>query len=88
MILSYLDFHNLLLVESNQINSSLSVLYYEYYDNIQELKDKIHTNQEKIQCVLSNDTSIKNALYFGSSQQPKIDDFPDGVDVIGCINSI
>ena len=84
----FFDFHNLLLVESRQINSSLSVLYYEYYDNIQELKDKIHTNQEKIQCVLSNDKSIKNALYFGSSQQPRIDDFPDGVDVIDCINSI
>ena len=84
----FFDFNNLLLVESNQINSSLSVLYYEYYENMQDLRDKMHTNQDKIQCVLSNDLYIKNALYFGSSQQPEIDEFPDRVDVISCINAI
>ena len=85
LITNNTPFHNLdnlLLVESPLFNSPISVLYYEYYQSIDNLSNIIRVNQEKIQCVVSNNFSFKNRVPFGRTQQPSLADAPDGVDVM------
>ena len=83
----FIDFHNLLLVESDQIESPISVLYYQYYNHVDDLPSLLTKYSDHIQCVVSKDSSIKDSISFGSAQQPTLYNFPDGLDVMQFIVS-
>ena len=78
----FLEFNNSLLVFSDNINSPISVLYYEYYHSIEEVNHILDLSKEQIQCIVSDSKEINNAIPFGSTQDPSLLDFPDGVDVL------
>jgi len=83
----FIDFHNLLLVESNEIESPVSVLYYQYYDHVNDVLSLLTKDSHHIQCVVSKDSAIQDSISFGSAQQPTLYNFPDGVDVMQFIVS-
>ena len=76
------DTGNLLLVEDEAFASPVSVVHYEYYENLQFLKNKLAVNSEKIQCVVTGGQFVENAVPFGKSQQPELWDYADGVDTM------
>ena len=80
--ISYIDFKNLLLIESNEIDSPIAVLYYQYYDDISLLNNVFEKFNASIQCIVSEDKMIRDSINFGYTQQPTLYDFPDGVDVM------
>ena len=80
--MDFIDFKNLLFVKSNQMHSPISVLYYDYYDDINILKEEINTYRNQIQCIVSQDSGIVDSVPFGFSQKPEFNDFPDGIDVM------
>jgi len=67
----------LLLKEDASLQSPLAMLYYEYYSDLEKVEDFISENKQQLQCVVS-----KNDIPFGQTQQPKLWDYADGVDVI------
>lgn len=75
------DTGNLLLVEDEKFASSVSVLHYEFYNNLQSLGNHLLVNQDKIQCVLTQ-LAIKNAFPLGKSQEPALRDYADGIDTL------
>ena len=77
----------LLLIQSHNIGSPISVLYYDYYDDIQEVNNFVKTYDTKVQCVVSDILSVKNPVCFGNSQAPELCDFPDNIDVMNFIIS-
>ena len=79
----FLDFENLLLVESESINSPISVVYYQYYDDIEVLKTILDIYRDSIQCVVGNDELIQ----LGNTQVPLVFDSPDNVDVMRFLTS-
>ena len=78
----FFDFENLLLVHSDKIHAPISVVYYEYYDNLTQLQKKIKYYQDEIQCIVAQDILGDNLVRFGESQSPSLHDYPDGVDVL------
>jgi len=78
----FFDFENLLLVNSEKIHAPISVVYYEYYDNLSALQKKIKHYQDEIQCIVAHDMLGDNSVRFGESQSPRLQDYPDGVDVL------
>jgi len=78
----HFDTGNLLLTESAEIPSPISVLFYEYYTNYKALKSAIVAKAENIQCVVSNSFEITKRVPFGKSQQPELWDYADGVDTL------
>ena len=80
--INYIDFQNLLLIESNKLDSPISVLYYQYYDDISLLNNVFEEFNASIQCVVSEDAMIRESINFGHAQKPSLYDFPDDVDVI------
>ena len=64
------------------MHSPISVLYYQYYDDLDILNEFLVNQSDQIQCVVSNDSGVNNAIHFGQAQKPTLFDFPDGVDVI------
>ena len=67
----------LMLKEDTSYLSPVSVLYYEYYDDVNVVLKNISDNVEKLQCVVS-----KKNIPFGNSQKPNLWDYSDGVDTI------
>ena len=73
----FLDTGYLLLKESVQLSSPVSVLYYEFYKSERELSVKIDNLKEKIQCVIG-----KKNIPFGKAQCPKLWDYADNEDTL------
>ena len=71
----------LLLREDSSLTSSISMLHYECYDDLDELKEHLIAKSNQIQCVVSN-FDLKNSFDFGQAQIPAIDDYADGVDTM------
>jgi hypothetical protein len=76
-----LDNNLLLMKEDAGMSSPLSMLYYEYYDNLDKVVEKIEADKEHIQCVVSAiDKDGWQPL--GRAQFPSLFDFADGVDTM------
>jgi hypothetical protein len=73
----FLDTGYLLLKESTELSSPVSVLYYEFYNSVQTVSARINYLREKIQCVTG-----KNHLAFGKAQFPKLWDYADNIDTL------
>ena len=72
----------MLMKEDTNISSPISVVYFEYYSDIKTVKQKIDIEQDSIQCVIANDTVIKDATPFGESQKPQLWDYADNIDTL------
>lgn len=80
-----------ILVESESLSSPISILNYEFYNNLNEVVDKISSQVDAIQCVVTeNDSMIEQfnlkhpqlALKYGEAQSPGLMNYPDGADII------
>ncbi len=73
----------ILLKEDPSLSSRIGTLYYSYYENDQMLKEAIRSIESRIQCVVSSSENLlSNAVPFGASQQPRLDQFADDVDTL------
>ena len=79
----------LMLVNSTNISSPISVLFFEYYSNIENLSKYLNHQKNKIQCVVSK-TQLKDTdvISFGKTQQPELWDYADNIDILEFIISI
>jgi hypothetical protein len=77
----FLDNGFLLLSEDERMASPLSMLFYEKYNDIQEVEDKLQAKSNQVQCVISK-FSQPEWVGLGRAQQPSLFDFADGVDTV------
>ena len=68
-----------LLKESEKIGSPVGTIYFEYYKSDNQIKKMIKKNNEKIQCIVSNNNYPKT-IKFGETQMPNLNDFADDID--------
>ncbi|WP_091512416.1 acyl-CoA reductase [Flexibacter flexilis] len=79
----HLDTGFLVVAESQELVSPVSVLYYERYANEQDLLDKITALESKIQCVVTNKIiDFQRIVKYGKAQSPLLADYADGVDTM------
>lgn len=77
----FLDNGFLLLKEDTSYSSPIGTLFYEYYDDIGRINERLYQDREKIQCVLGTKlTGMEHP--FGTSQNPALWDYADGVDTV------
>lgn len=73
----------LLLREDPSLQARIASAHYEYYDDLYELDQLLSKKTEEIQCVVGNvKLSDYKVLPFGKSQEPTLNDYPDGEDVM------
>ena len=72
-----------LMRETMDIASPISVVYYEFYDNLKDLKTTLQAKSEEIQLVVSA-LPLENmkTFNFGEAQKPSLVDYADGVDTM------
>lgn len=71
----------LLLKEDEGIHSPLAVLFYEYYEDLNELLEKLETLDDEIQCKVGK-LDHPEFIPFGKAQEPELWDYADGVNTL------
>jgi len=73
----FIDAGYLLLKRSSDISSPVAVLYFEYYDSINNVYLEIEKMKARIQCIVS-----RNEIPYGRAQWPHLWDYADGTDTV------
>lgn len=76
-----LDNGFLTLKEDKSYASPISSVFYEFYDDIDTLQIRLQSENEQIQCIVSNNL-VENSIDFGQTQKPNLWDYADNVDTI------
>ena len=76
-----LDNEFLIIKEDSSYSSPISSVFYEFYDDINGIKNRLETDKDKIQCIVSNNL-VENSIDFGLTQKPNLWDYADNVDTI------
>ena len=82
-----LDNEFLTIKEDSSYSSPISSVFYELYDDLEEIKNRLHNDAEQIQCIVSKNL-IPNSVAFGQTQQPKLWDYADNVDTLAFLISL
>ncbi len=77
----------LMIKEDESYASPIASIFYEYYDNTDDLKIKLYEDREKIQCVVSNNFH-ENEIKFGQTQHPQLWDYADGVNTLEFLSKL
>jgi hypothetical protein len=67
----------LLMKEDESLHSPIGMLFYEFYDAKENINQYLKEKEQEIQCVVA-----QGETPFGHSQQPKLWDYADNIDVI------
>ncbi len=77
-----------LLVESENLVSPISVVFYERYSDQADLKKRISKQIDKLQCMVSANAWFNGSFDFGKAQFPDVDDYADNVDTLKFLSSL
>ena len=78
-----LDNNFVLLKETRLLSSPLGMLYYHFYDDVDEVNSYCEEHKDSIQCRVG-----AGGLPFGTAQSPKLNDYADNVDTMQWLNSL
>jgi len=78
----HLDNGFLLVKPDDELVSPIAVLYTQEYSNPKDVRSKLDTNSDKIQCIVSKPGLIEGSVTFGQAQFPQLWDYADGIDTM------
>ncbi|TVR70989.1 MAG: acyl-CoA reductase [Marinilabiliales bacterium] len=76
----HLDTGFLLIKESSNLSSPISVLHYENYDRPESVIDPDLTESDRIQCITARRPVDGKIIEFGKAQEPGLGDYADNID--------
>jgi hypothetical protein len=86
---SFLQNSTLLLKEDMAFASRIATLHYEWFEEIDQLRNILIEKQGELQCIVSDlDLDLPQQVAIGTTQSPEIDDFADGVDTMQFLTSL
>ena len=73
----------LILKEEQSLKSPVSVLFYEFFQDKQQVLKTLSRIEDKIQCIVAHDK-----VPFGKSQSPELNDYADGVNTLAFLANL
>ena len=85
----FLENNLIVLKEDPTLSSPVATLHYEFYTSTEELANQLKEEKDLIQCIVANqDCVINGSIPFGTTQQPVVNDYADGIDTVQFLNSL
>lgn len=84
----HFDNGHYILKEDQAFHSPLSVIYYEFYSDKEQLRDYLEAEKEKIQCVVSKDATLPSAIRPGEAQFPSLNDYADNINTLAFLTHL
>jgi hypothetical protein len=79
----------ILMREATEIASPISVVYYEFYDDLAALSNDLQAKAEEVQLVVAQSPIEGLTTFnFGEAQKPSLSDYADGVDTMVFLTSL
>lgn len=82
-----LDNGFLTIKEDTSYTSPISSVFYEYYEDLNEVEQRLTVDKDKIQCIVSNNL-VNDSIAFGTTQKPQLWDYADNVDTMKFLLSL
>lgn len=73
--------------EDKSYSSPIATAFYQYYNTLDDLRNKLKSDAHQIQCIVSKGF-VENEIAFGQTQQPQLWDYADSVDSVTFLLSI
>jgi hypothetical protein len=83
----HLDAGFVLMQQNENLVSPIGMIYYQFYNSLEEVKTAIESQKDKIQCVVSTE-NIPGKIKFGKAQMPDINDFADNIDTMKFLSNL
>lgn len=77
-----------LLKKAAEFSSAVSVLHFQQYSDTKILQKILDENQDKIQCIVSQQAHWPGSCAFGQAQMPAVLDYADGLDTLNFLLEI
>ncbi len=87
-LIDHIDTDFMLLKENESIGSTVGVVHYKEYDNIKSVVEFVNQHANELQCIVGDVSIVPNAIPFGTSQNPGIDEFADGIDTLEFLSKL
>lgn len=87
-LLPFFDNGAVVFCENTSLVSPIAVVYYEFYQTLDDLQNKIEAHAAKIQCIVSANGWYRKGVPFGQSQQPQVWDYADNVDTMQFLSGL
>ena len=71
-----------MLIEESRMASPVSVLNYERYAKVENLRAELQGQEDRIQCVISAFDAGLRYMLPGTAQKPELWDYADGVNTL------
>ncbi len=84
----HLDNGFCLLTQNDTYASPVSVLYYEEYDQLEGLEQRLMMEKEQVQCIVGGEKVNIEHENFGNSQYPALSEYADNVDIMSFLGSL
>ena len=79
----FLDNNFVLFKESNILHAPIGMINYHYYANSTDIAEYLSKHKEEIQCIVG-----ENHKVFGSTQEPKIDEYADNINTMDWLHNL
>lgn len=76
-----------ILKEDTSYASPIACLFYENYEDLPSLRDKLKHDSDHIQIIIAKDQAV-GSCYFGETQHPNLSDYADGIDTMDFLSKI
>ncbi len=86
--LSFLENGMMILKEDESLFSPVSVVNYEYYQDLTEVKKTLNMHKDQLQCVVSNHSVWDDKVALGQTQLPKLWDYADNIDTLDFLREL
>jgi hypothetical protein len=87
--ITHIQLGQLIIKEDESISSRIGCLHFSYYSDALALQDILDQKREEIQCVVSGSPVPGwEHVGFGQSQQPRLDQYADGVDTMAFLAAL
>lgn len=86
--IEHLDNGFALFQQTEQLVSPISIIYYDFYNDLNSLKNQLISMKDKIQCIVSNEDIMGKSVQFGHAQMPEIWDYADHIDTMDFLSKI
>jgi hypothetical protein len=77
----HLDAGFLIIKQDSKIAAPIGVLFYDFYQNIDEVKTILSEMKDNLQCIVSK-LELRGSIPYGTSQKPSLETYADGEDTL------
>ena len=78
----------LLAREAGALASPVSVVHFDPYQDILQVREQLSVLSSEIQCIVTDSAQIEEAVRFGQSQYPGLSDYADGIDTMAFLRNL